>query len=607
MQAIILAAGMGKRLKALTRDNTKCMVPVNGVTLIERMLRQIDARNFSRVVLVVGYEGQKLVDYVNTLNIGTEIVIVENSIYDKTNNIYSLFLAKDWLTKEDTILFESDIILEDDILDQLLADPRPTLAVVDRYASWMDGTCLELDDEDRIINFIPGKQLDFEHADHCYKTVNIYKFSQHFSATHYVPFLEAYCSAQGNNEYYEQVLRVIATLDNPEIRAFRLAGQKWYEIDDLQDLDIASTLFARTDEERYDLLMSRYGGYWRYPKLLDFCYLVNPYFPPERMVSELRADMDNLLRAYPSGMHINSLLAEKNFNVPEKNIVVGNGAAELIKAFMETLDGKVGFIRPSFDEYIHRFSDSDSVVFPAWEHHYHYTAADLENFFEDKGINALILVNPDNPSGHCLSRADLDELVSWTGDHGIRLLLDESFADFSDDENLSLIHPEILEKAPHLAIIKSISKSYGVPGIRLGFLASGDEKLIADLKKDVAIWNINSFAEYCMQIGGKYESAYRASLKKIREDRAHFADALAELNGVTVFPSQANYIMVRLDARYPARTVAVRALTDHHILLKDLTKKLNGDNCLRLAVRTTEENQRLTEALRQILSGIDHA
>ena len=144
MQAIILAAGMGKRLKELTQDRTKCMVQVNGVALIDRMLHQIERRHLSRIVIVVGYEGEKLMEYIDTLGIRTPIVYVHNPIYDKTNNIYSLALAKDYLCQDDTLLFESDLIFEDSVIDQLLDDPRETLALVDKYESWMDGTCVKL-------------------------------------------------------------------------------------------------------------------------------------------------------------------------------------------------------------------------------------------------------------------------------------------------------------------------------------------------------------------------------------------------------------------------------------------------------------------------------
>lgn len=319
MQAIILAAGMGKRLKNLTAENTKCMIKVNGVTLIERMLRQLEKLHLSRIVIVVGYKGENLISYIDSLNIQTPVIFVNNPIYDKTNNIYSLFLAREYLCREDTILLESDLIFDDSVLATLLEDKRETLALVDKYESWMDGTCLKLTEDDRIKSFIPGKKLNFEDRAEYFKTVNIYKFGKHFSETRYVPFLEAYSKALGNNEYYEQVLKVIMMLDEPEIRAKRLPQIEgnlfWYEIDDIQDLNIAESMFNLSDEEKLSKFQSRYGGYWRYPQLLDFCYLVNPYFPPQKLIDELKAATEKLLTQYPSGMYVNSLLAAKNFGV----------------------------------------------------------------------------------------------------------------------------------------------------------------------------------------------------------------------------------------------------------------------------------------------------
>ena len=182
MQAIILAAGMGKRLKALTKNNTKCMIKVNDVSLIDRMLHQIDAKNLKRIIIVVGYEGQKLIDCIGTLDIKTPIKYIENPIYDKTNNIYSLALAKKELCEDDTLLFESDLIFEDSVIDELLDDPRETLALVDKYQSWMDGTCVKIHDDGTIKAFIPGKHFKYEEINSYYKTVNIYKFSKHFSS-----------------------------------------------------------------------------------------------------------------------------------------------------------------------------------------------------------------------------------------------------------------------------------------------------------------------------------------------------------------------------------------------------------------------------------------
>ena len=287
MQAIILAAGMGKRLKHLTKDKTKCMVEVNGRTLISRTLDILEAQGLSRIIIVTGYMGDTLRSYVESLNIKTPVEFIDNPIYDKTNNIYSLALAKDKMTEDDTLLFESDLIFEKSVVDRLVADPRPTLATVAHFESWMSGTCLKIDKEDKISDFIPGKYLDFNEKHKYYKTVNIYKFSKEFSSKTYMPFLTAYEQAVGENEYYESVIKLIAMLENTEIRVMKLEGERWYEIDDALDLDIASYIFTEDPVEKYKLLARRYGGHWRFPKLLDYCYLVNPYFPTARMENEM--------------------------------------------------------------------------------------------------------------------------------------------------------------------------------------------------------------------------------------------------------------------------------------------------------------------------------
>ena len=600
MQAVILAAGMGKRLKGLTKDRTKCMVEVNGVTLIDRMLRQIEAHKLSRIVIVVGYEGEKLIDYIDTLNIETPITYIHNPIYDKTNNIYSLALAKDYLCSDDTLLFESDIIVEDSVIDLLLDDKRETLALVDKYESWMDGTCVKLRDDDSIESFVSRKDFKFNETNEYFKTVNIYKFSRGFSQTHYVPFLDAYSKALGNNEYYEQVLRVITMLDEPAIRAKRLDGHLWYEIDDIQDLDIASSMFADDPDIKVELMQGRYGGYWRYPQLLDFCYLVNPYFPPQQLIDEMKANFKVLLTQYPSGMRVNALLASRNFSVHQQNIIVGNGAAELIKCLMSHFDGATGFIHPTFEEYPNRYKDKANIVFTPTNPGFTYTADDLINFFNANPVRNLVLINPDNPSGNYIPMQDVLRIIKWAKESGVRLIIDESFADFADERNNTLIRQDILDSSKDLYVIKSISKSYGVPGLRLGVMASGNTELISALKKDVSIWNINSFAEFYMQIEEKYKKDYERALENIRAERTRFQKALSRINGINVFPSQANYVMVELVDGLSSKATTRELLTEKGIFVKDLAGKLGGKQYLRIAVRNSEDNDMLISALEQL-------
>ena len=601
MQAIILAAGMGKRLKELTNNNTKCMVKVNGVTMIDRMLHQIESTKVNRIVIVIGYEGEKLKEYISTLNIKTPIIYVNNPIYDKTNNIYSLALAKDYLCEDDTLLFESDLIFEDSVIDELLNDERETLALVDKYQSWMDGTCVKINDDDTIESFIPSKKFKFEDVKDYYKTVNIYKFSKHFSENKYVPFLNAYQKALGQNEYYEQVLRVITMLDEPEIKAKRLSGELWYEIDDIQDLNIAESMFAPDDNKKVELLQERYGGYWRYPGLIDFCYLVNPYYPSQKMIDEIKASFERLLTQYPSGMRVNSLLAAKTFNVHQENIIVGNGAAELIKSLMSNLRGKTGFIKPTFEEYPNRYDESNSVYMNVDNDNYSYTKDDIIKYFDNKNINNLVIINPDNPSGNYLSKRDLLKLADWAKEKDINLIIDESFSDFADELNNTLIDQKIIDEYDKLFVMKSISKSYGVPGLRLGILVSKDINMISKMKKDVSIWNLNSFAEFYLQIAEKYNKDYIKALEIFRNERNRFKNQLDKIKNIRVIESQANYFMIEVINKLTAKELTKKLLIKYNIFIKDLTKKTNGKNYIRIAIRNKEDNDKLIDALRSEL------
>lgn len=603
MQAMILAAGMGRRLKHLTSQVTKCMVKVNGVALIERQLAILDKKQLDKIIIVVGYQGEKLKKYVSSLPIQTPIEFVENPNYDKTNNIYSLFLARKHLLQDDTLLLESDLIFEEKALDHLLLNPYPSLALVAKYESWMDGTVVILDQEDHILRFISKKEFMFEEVDSYYKTVNIYKFSRTFSESHYVPFLEAYIKALGNNEYYEQVLKVISLLDRPEIKAERLDNESWYEIDDEQDLNIAETIFA-DPEIKLEKLQKCYGGYWRYPKIMDFCYLVNPFFPDKKLVEHLKNNFSSLLCSYPSGMEVNSLLAAEYFDLQKQNVVVGNGAAELIKSLLSTITGRIGVIFPTFEEYPNRYRPQDIVAFTPRNPDFYYSEDDLIQFYSNKDISLLVLINPDNPSGNYISKSGLTRLIQWAAEKKIHLLIDESFVDFAEDsEPVSLLSQTILEDNPHLIVIKSISKSYGVPGLRLGVLACGDESLIRTIKQDVSIWNINSFAEYYLQIFEKYKADYIQAMKRFREVRREYIEQLKSIPGLRVIPSQANYVMCEVLHPCGARKLAKQLLTAHNILIKDLSAKRGVDHgeYIRIAVKTPEENNAIVSALRELL------
>ena len=223
-------------------------------------------------------------------------------------------------------------------------------------------------------------------------------------------------------------------------------------------------------------------------------------------------------------------------------------------------------------------------------------------FFSDKNIDTLLLINPDNPSGNFISIDNIIMLAAWCKEKGISLLVDESFVDFSDGfENNSLLHNDILDSYPNLSVMKSISKSYGVPGLRLGIFATSDKDTIARMKKDVSIWNINSFAEFYMQIYGKYESDYKKACRKFIAERNRFYALLQEIPYLHVMPSQANYFLCDVVDRFTSKELT-QILLDHDVLISNCARKKNMSdrNLVRIAIRSEEDNNRLFEILKNL-------
>lgn len=603
MQAIILAAGMGKRLGNLTSNSTKCMVSFNGRRLIEYTLDAIaETKVIDRIVMVVGHGAEELVSFIGNKYKGIKVEYVHNPIYDKTNNIYSLFLAKEYLESDDTILLESDLIFDKSILLDLINDASSNIAVVAKHESWMDGTVALLDETDHVSSYISKNDFNWSHAGRYFKTVNIYKFSEDFCKRKFVPYLGAYISSNGTNAYYEEVFKLLTLIDSEGLKALPVGEKLWYEIDDLQDLDIASVIFSK-DDDRVHLMQKRYGGYWRFPRLKDFCYLVNPYFPPSRMADEMRENCLTLISQYPSGQNIQNMLAAKMFGCDQSYILVGNGAAELIKGLGSVLTGNICIPVPTFDEYSATITKGKLVEFHSQNSSFDYTAEELISFCNKQDISTLILINPDNPTGHFLAKKDVLHIIEEFSKIGKMLILDESFVDFVDGTSQhSLLDDEILSKYQNLVVIKSISKSYGVPGARLGIMATSDKDLMNAVRDRLSIWNINSFGEYFLQIIGKYCKDYWAACGSLANERERLYKELKGVSCLKPVRSFANYILCEVTGKITSSGLTKNLLCKYSIFIKDCKNKKGFENrsFVRIAVRDAKDNDYLLSCLKKI-------
>ena len=606
MQALMLAAGMGKRLGKYTAGNTKCMLKVCDKTLIERAIEALLDAGVNKLVLVLGYKGENVKKFLleecsNPRVKEMELVFVDNDIYDKTNNIYSLYLAKDELAKDDTILLESDLIYDYSLIKRLVESEEKNLVSVAKYKQWMDGTVIKIDNDSNILEFIEKKNFNFDEIDEYYKTVNVYKFSKEFINKEFNPFLEAYIKAYGENEYYELVLKIIAHLSRSSLKALDVSDIKWYEIDDHQDLDIVNCLFS-SGLEKLKNYQKRYGGYWRFDNILDYCYLVNPYFPPKNMLDKINYFSNELITQYPSGMSIECINAGRLFNDTDENyFAVGNGAAELINCLGKILKGKMLISKTSFNEYYRCFDNTEFDVFDMSINDYRFDLDMINKKIEEDDI--ICIVNPDNPTGAFIKKEEILPLLDKAKELNKTVIFDESFIDFAEkEERYSLINNDILEKYSNLIVIKSISKSYGVPGIRLGVAVTSNLELLKKLKEKLAVWNINSYGEYFLQIATLYKKDYNNACDKVAEERNRFIEDLRNINKLKVYDSAANYVLCKLED-IDSTEVAIKLL-EENIFIKDLKTKSSFKDLdyIRLCIRTEEENRNLVKELNKIIN-----
>ena len=607
MQALILADREIIGLTGLGNSNEPWMVEIDGVPIIERMLTQLDNSIVSRIILITRDNKESLIEFTERLNLKTELVFLENKFYKESKSIYSIFLGREYLSMDDTVILNSQLVLEDNLLESILETDGECVVSVDIYKNWMTGKPVFVDGNARVLSVGQEPQMASTLQLNSYRMVGICKFDMNFTKKYFVPVLETIIDVQGDSLEYSEPLNVIAMSNDTRIKALRVSNAVWREINNTEDINQATILFSKDKKSVADKMLGSWGGYWRYPDYLDYFYLVTPYYPPRELVEELQNNFKVLLEQYPSGMRVNAELAASAFGVSPESIIVGNGAAELIKSMMGFIKGKTGFVRPTFDEYPNRYTEIETVNYLVESEDFSYSASDLIEYFDKTTISNLVLVNPDNPSGNYIPKNDMLRMISWARDKGIKIIIDESFVDFSDEINSSLIDQEILNQYPNLYVIKSISKSYGVPGLRLGVLASGDKRLISRMKVDVSIWNINSFAEFYMQICGKYRDSYINSLDKFRKERTRFISKLQNLRYIRVIPSQANYLMVELLDGLDAEELKQRMLLEKKVFIKTLSKKIKGKKqYLRIAIRNEADNdmfiQKLAETLNAMLS-----
>lgn len=600
-RAIVLAAGAGGRLYPLTQDRPKPLVRIGGKSILSRLVEDLTAVGVERVIVVTGHFGELVVEELTAEHPGVDLVFIHNERHRTTNNIYSLWLARDHFD-EDFLLLESDIVCRPEILEPLVFGPAGTCAALVSPKTWfMDGACVEL--QGFPLRITAPRQIPVGgHRPHHYKTVNFYRIAARFAGGRLTDRLREKVETADLSAYYETLFAEAIDRHEEDFLAHVVADSDWFEIDNLDDFDIAGYR-AEAPKERLGHLAGRYGGYWRYP-VVDHCLLYNFHYPPKKIVDHMVERMDFLVREYPSAQRPIAEFVGHWYGVDPARLIVANGVSELIPLVLSDARRPVVIPTPSFNEY-------EAVIDPALvrrlplevEDGFRIDPQRLVETARASGAGHIVLVSPNNPTGNAVPRDDLVWIVGEAAKIGARVILDESFVDFQREGRAASLMSD-LAAHPNLTILSSLSKSHGVGGLRLGLFASADAEETARVRKRVPIWNINAFAEAYLRLFNAYRQEYFASCALVRTETGALRDGLAAIDGLTVFPTDANFVFCRLDPTIgTAPDLADRLMAAEGILIKECSGKIIEDAAqyLRISSRGRDDDARLCRALARVV------
>ena len=589
MQAVILTAGRGRRMEPLSSTCHKALLEIGGSTILGRAMDSLLGAGVGPVTIVTGYRADDIRSFVAARYPAADVRYVHNDRYDVTNNIVSLSLALDHLDyAEDVILIECDLLFEPHVITELIAYPGKNVALVDRYRTGMDGTVVAMADGYVSQVFPTSSQgADFGYHDK-FKTLNIYRFDRDYCSGTLAPMLSAYATHVDANCYYELVLGMLANIPQHRIAAQVVRESDWVEVDDPNDLAVAAYSFD--PGQRADLLDRTFGGHWSLD-LLDFSLPRNAYFPTASMHAALRYALPDVITGYGSAQRVLDEKASFFLRCDPARVHLLNGASQAYPVLRQRFAGqRVAIPAPTFGEY--------ARCFPAAATYADAPGMDLEQISDLAGhADLLIVVNPNNPSGGTVPTEFVYDLAARHP--GTTVLVDESFLPFSGLASMV----GLLEAAPlpNVAVLTSLGKLLGVPGLRLGYLYTASADLRRAFGELMPIWGVNSVGEFFLELAVKFRTELDRSIASTVAERGRLAELLAEHPLVAqVYPSQANFLLFRLAAQDQAAAAWLRGelLASSKIEIKDVSGKYpDRKPRIRVAVRTQQDNDRLLKAM----------
>ncbi len=368
--------------------------------------------------------------------------------------------------------------------------------------------------------------------------------------------------------------------------------------------DNVTSLFRSTAAHSPSMAaLTREGGEGAGP--VDFCIPCNPYFPTPAMFEDMAARLRDIITYYPSSADTITAELCSLLQLPPQCVAMGNGSTELITWIDHLLVREsLAVPVPTFGRWTDQPMETGKRVdmFPLQESSgFALDLAQYAEFIRARGTRVAVICNPNNPDGGFLHKHAIVQFMDAMADLDL-VVIDESFLEFADAE----AEPSVVQEAmlrPNVVVLRSLGKNFGLHGIRFGYLVA-NPALAGRIRSMLPKWNLNSFAEHVVFMLKEHGAEYAQSLQQVRRDRLDMAYQLSSLPGLTVYPSQGNFLFVRLPVGAEGTVVRDRMLTEHRILVRECGNKIGSSSrFLRLVVRPQVDVRRLVSGLEQVLYG----
>ncbi|MFI7136682.1 pyridoxal phosphate-dependent aminotransferase [Streptomyces massasporeus] len=368
--------------------------------------------------------------------------------------------------------------------------------------------------------------------------------------------------------------------------------------------DNVTSLFRSTAAHSPSMAaLTREGGEGAGP--VDFCIPCNPYFPTPAMFEDMAGRLRDIITYYPSSADTITAELCSLLQLPPQCVAMGNGSTELITWIDHLLVREsLAVPVPTFGRWTDQPMETGKRVdmFPLQESSgFALDLAQYAEFIRARGTRVAVICNPNNPDGGFLHKHAIVQFMDAMADLDL-IVIDESFLEFADAE----AEPSVVQEAmlrPNVVVLRSLGKNFGLHGIRFGYLVA-NPALAGRVRSMLPKWNLNSFAEHVVFMLKEHGAEYMQSLQQVRRDRLDMAGQLSSLPGLTVYPSQGNFLFVRLPVGAEGTVVRDRMLTEHRILVRECGNKIGSSSrFLRLVVRPQVDVRRLVSGLEQVLYG----